>query len=273
MIPVVFIHRGNQEYLDIALRQAKQWNPEVILLGDASNSQLGFEHCRYDSLFGRASRFTSLYQHMSTNPRNFELFCIQRWFVLAGLMRLHDYDEIFYCDSDVMLYCDVSGPGQVLSNRLATYAMAQRQSNYRWSAAGHVSYWTKLGLAQFCDFIDHVYGHQLGKLEEKWNWHRRTKTPGGICDMTLLWLFSRENEIPILTRVHDNATFDENINISENHLPNEYRMYEGHKEITWHDRQPYGYNLMLRRPIRFNALHFQGTAKKLMKSHEHTATP
>jgi hypothetical protein len=151
--------------------------------------------------------------------------------------------------------------------------MAQRQSNYRWSAAGHVSYWTELGLARFCDLIDHIYTHRLDKLEEKWNWHQRTKTPGGICDMTLLWLFSRENEIPILTRVRDDTTFDENINISENHLPNEYRMHEGYKEITWRGHQPYGYNLVLRKPIRFNALHFQGTAKELMKSHAHTAIP
>lgn len=273
MIPVVFVHRGSQEYLSTALCQARQWNPKVILLGDTSNKQLGSEHYRYDSLFGRASHFDSLYRHMSTNSRGFELFCIQRWFVLAGLMRLHDYDEIFYCDSDVMLYCDVSGPGRILGSHLAAYAMAREQSNYRWSAAGHVSYWTEPGLDRFCDFIYHTYDHRLNKLKEKWNWHQRTKTPGGICDMTLLWLFSRENEIPILTRVHDDATFDENINISENHLPNEYHMYGEHKEITWHDRQPYGYNLMLQKPVRFNALHFQGTAKKLMRSHAHTAIP
>jgi len=266
MIPVVFIHKGDSEYLPLALRQAKAWNPEITLLGDRSNWSVWPRWHNITDYPGSGA--LRAYLHMSSNPAEFEKFCFTRWFILRDFATYQNLDEVFYCDSDVVLYCDVNEARPPGTWDLAL-AMAHHQPEYRWSAAGHVSYWPVSTLSMFCEFVERTYGTKKGleTLNRKWAWHQKTGKPGGICDMTLLWLFAREHEIKILTQVRDGRVFDENINIPENRFPSEYRMRAGIKEITWREGQPHGFNLLLNEEIRFNALHFQGSAKRLINSY------
>lgn len=293
MIPVVFAHRGNQEYLRTAIEQATRRN-EVVLLGDETNKTVT-DSCYWfdwDGLTERDKDFDKFRQHyvpMASGHGDFEFAWYHRWFALREWMKRTGKDVVFYCDSDVMLYCDVNEPVKSYPDgwRVALQ-IPHYQPDYRWSASGHVSYWTLDGLNGFCRFVVTMYGNEAGraKLKEKWDWHQETGTPGGICDMTLLYLWTKlhtkQGVIVNNAEVWDSATFDHNINVAENAWPDEYRMtsdnppikqiqgilmrdgdywYQGFNEALWYsdcEDNPY---------IKFNALHFQGGAKELMKEY------
>jgi len=90
--------------------------------------------------------------------------------------------------------------------------------------------------------------------------------------MTLLYLWAQEMSFEMVNnaQVIDGATFDHNINVAENYLPDEYLMADGHKKIEWYDDLPHGrlnYHTW-RYATKFNALHFQGQyMKQMMKEY------
>jgi len=121
-----------------------------------------------------------------------------------------------------------------------------------------------------CNFLIETYhGSELfAKLEEKWAWHQANGIPGGVCDMTLLWFFCHGRNVVNLSEVRGGATWDDNINQAENYLPDEYAKENGIKYVTrWLKAGPLGWNDKLGIAIRFNSLHFQGQAKRLMKEY------
>jgi len=114
-VPIVFIHRGDDEYLTYSLQQAKRGSPQsdIILIGDAANARFASETVRHfgiDDFFESAGRFAEVYQHQSGNAYEYELFCFQRWFVLRDFMKAHDIARCCYLDSDIMLYADANDP-------------------------------------------------------------------------------------------------------------------------------------------------------------------
>lgn len=282
MIPVVFIHRGGQEYLSIALEQAAIRNG-VVLLGD--NDTLWRNYDPIDDLLAGARDFDQAYVHMSTNPEPFERFCFHRWFALAEWMRKMRAERVFYCDSDVMLYCDVTEWAESVGNPDVSLQIPKHQPDYRWGVSAHVSLWTLGALEKFCDFVLMIYQSGLAKLEEKWRWHEETGRPGGICDMTLLYLWNQCHMSLSARRILNNAmvidgtTFDHNINVAENYELDEYKLVGPGlrksllQQMEEADGYPagtvWGWNEKLGESIRFNALHFQGgPTKELMKEYK-----
>lgn len=273
MIPVVFIHQGFQSYLPHALVQAARRN-QVVLLGDEENKIVRHNHTMIDTSVGRD--FDEAYVHMSTNPKEFERFCFHRWFILADWMRKTGIEKAFYCDSDVMLYCDVTEWAESVGNPELSYQTPQHQPDYRWAASAHVSLWSVGAVSEFCKFILDTYRQEpaRGILEEKWRYHRQNDLSGGVCDMTLLYLFSKLHPIGAdyvnNAKVINGATFDHNINVAENYEPHEYDMRDGMKRIQRDAGGiPCGYRPYEQDWIRFNALHFQGgPAKELMEEYQ-----
>jgi len=273
MIPVIFIHRMNgkppPEYLLTALRQARSYNTKIVLLSDVKACLPGVEFCPLSVLFKEAEAFTPHYRHMSSNPHGFELICFQRHFAVEAFMRARGYNRAFICDSDVMVYRDMSEVGPlVLEGNLTALSTMEHQPKYRWVSSGCSAFWTLDGIRKFCDLIMETYTTTGGiaKLEEKWNWHRRTKSPGGVCDMTLLWFFTRRYPTGNIVQVlKDGSTFDDNINSDEGMQPGEYEMDSGIKRLEWVEGAPYGFNRRLGQWVRFNTLHFQGGSKRRME--------
>jgi hypothetical protein len=270
MIPIVFTHRGGQEYVRVAVKQAKQWNGRVVLLGDGSNAGWDVEHRAITDYFGGgAGRVADYYVHMCFNSYDFELYNLQRHFVLREFMQREGLAKIFACDSDVMIYADLAEEERKCGDYLAVYSIPHEQWEYRWSASTHAAYWTFGGLCDFCDSMEATYAENLDKLREKWRWHQENDIPGGVGDMTLLWLFYVESggRIRDICRVVDGVAFDHNIRVGENAFPDEYRVVDGMKDVQWRDGQPYCWHLELERWVRFAALHFQDGAKPKMKEY------
>lgn len=283
-IPVVFTHRNNRQ-VETAMRQAQQYNQRVILLGDESNRNSTVEHHAFRKHAKDAKRFAKVYQHMHTRrDEEYEEFCYLRWFYISDFMRKHHIPRIFAGDSDLMLYRNVTEIANDWNGYTTLLCIPSRQRNYRWSATGHASYWSSRDLEDFCDFLLWSYTTDEGLLPlcTKWRCHQSTRRVGGICDMTLLYLFwlQRFESIGNLLSVTGTPphAFDLNFNTSENHYPDEYQM-EATSEtssgsilrVAWKDQQPYGYNQRLGCQVRLDGIHFQGAATRLISQYRREA--
>jgi hypothetical protein len=277
---IAFIHRGNSWYLPYVIRQAAyvaRSECAIALLSDRKQSGIGT--VQLGSLENtKAERFLNCYEHMSNNPHGFEEFCFLRWFYLLEYMRRESIDNVFHVDSDVLLYSSTNEIQRV-HNDLAGCALIipdQDHESYTWCVSGHISYWNISYLERFCDFVIKTYEdpRYLAMYKEKWAWHSNTGTPGGICDMTTLYLFWRENRSSITNFAADKrgTVFDSNVSSSMNKYVNEYVMEDGLKKIAFIDEsQPVFYKTEAPSdPIRVHGIHFQGGAKQYIP-HYYTA--
>lgn len=274
--PVIIIHRGYSDYLKWAVLQAKASGNEVILLGDEKNLKLSaYVKHEYISDYGHSDYPTFLknYKHMSSNDYKFELVCFERWFVLLEYLKRNSFEKVLHLDSDVMIYEEADKILQYFSGKfMAAYHIPeQTYSDNRWVAVPHTSFWTTQGLEKLCTFIIDEYTKGLEELKLKWQWHISSKAPGGICDMTLLYLFYRQNEDKIVNLAqtfNETFTFDSNINSPENYFQNEFSMtrkfFISIKNVFFENKIPYSKNLVLNKNIKLFALHCQGKAKILM---------
>jgi len=264
---IIFVHKGYSEYLEYSLRQATHTSrtSEVFLLGDASNDRFPFiKHVDISGYRSSADEFAGRYEQMSSNDYEFELFCFQRWFIIKDFMERSGLERAFVCDSDVMSYCDIDCEEAKLGPYSAAFCLPARQTNYRWCGSAHVSFWSLKTLVRFCTYALDSYTDAVRKasLKTKWEYHLDTNRPGGVCDMTVLYLFALENEIINLSAIRDGSSFDHNINHAENEFDDEYEMARGIKRIRWEHGRPYGFNVRAKRWVRFNTLHFQGALSK-----------
>ena len=170
------------------------------------------------------------------------------------------------CDSDVMLFCNVSEEKHLLNNNLAAFCFPKDQENFRLGASAHVSFWTYEGIEKLCELIEGLYSEEKfpEEVQEKWDYVVKNKIHGGITDMVALNLFSKRFKVANLLPVNSDSTYDDNINSPENYLRNEFSMENRIKKIIWKDKIPFGLNQQ-GETVRFKALHFQGVAKGLMK--------
>jgi len=274
-IPIIYFHTGNSSYLNISIKQCKKFNDHVILLGDDSNSDIDVEHHNLYDYHDDVAKFHKLYQHMSTNGHGFELTCYVRWIILANFIKKQNFGSapIVYLDSDVMTYCDYSEKENLFEDNYAgKVCKAKRQNDYRWSASGCISYWKHDMVLKFKDYLFELYTNKIDKLKEKYQYHVDSGVPGGICDMTAIYLFSEENDIGTLNDVFDDdSTFDQNISVAENYLDDEYEMHaDGFKLLHFEDGIPFCRNLLLNKTIKINATaDFANTEKRPQIMHHY----
>lgn len=271
---IVFIHKGDCWYLPYVLYQAKTVSPEtdIVLIGDGliysgiCNENLD----NYQSV--ALQDFKNNYIHMSTNSEEFELFCWLRWFYLLEYMRRNKVPSVLHLDSDVLLYSSIQDIKETfLDGNCSCGLLAPKKefSLLHWTASGHASYWTIDSLAEFCAFsIDSFTDKKYLELYKvKWQAHVTKAEPGGICDMTTLYLYWYENQDSIqnLLIAKNGAAFDMGVSDASNYVDDEYVTITGRKKITFSKRQSYFHvatdeNCM----VRAHAIHFQGGAKKYL---------
>lgn len=261
MIPVVYIHTGTlPDYLIRSLEQTRRNNKEVVLIGDAGLDMPGIKYIPVSDLMQGTSAFDDVYEHMSTNGESFERICIRRWFILRNFMQLNKIEACYYTDSDVMIYDDMNVVYKSYSQYEACYTLPEQQENFRYSASACCSFWTKNAINEFCDFVVGTYkGEGKKQLLEKWNYHQQHKLSGGVCDMTLLYLFSKGINFFSLSLVREGNTFDQNMLDADNYYPEEYEMESPkgsmpRKKILWIDGKPYGFNKRMNQKVRFYVL-------------------
>jgi len=258
MIPVIFIHRGSgEQYLEYVLRQAKEYNENIILLGDDKNNIYNFiKHVPYKNYCFHSNAFEKVYTPMSTLG-DYETFCFQRWFILYEYMKTENIDKCFYLDSDIMFY----GNAEEEAEKFKQFDLTLIHKS-----VGNSSYITYNGLKDFCKFTYELYknrGYEFDKIASHYHVMQKYGRPGGVCDMTLFEYYARyKNPAGVGEMMYeiDNTVYDHCIN----QVDRNYEMKNGIKNIQFTLNRPFCKKLTTNKDIRFVTLHFQGGCKGLI---------
>ena len=224
-IPVFFVHTGMNEYLRYTVKQAEATNKVVYLLGDESNKKVALNWTPLEQYITEEFKdFKKHYQHMSSNPYEFEFNCFRRFFVTYEFARRNKIEKFMMLDSDLMAYANFSEID--FGTAVAALSIPENQSNYIWTASPHCSYWTLSAMRDFLDFVICEYNDGISELREKWEYHKSNHIQGGICDMTLLYLWSRrrKDEIYNTAKIIQQAVFDHFLSVSEGYSVGTFKM-------------------------------------------------
>lgn len=275
-LPIIIFHLGDKEYVHLCLKQAKKYNDNVILITNIPEvyKYTGATCINYHKYSDRITQFQKMYKHFSTNSYQLELICIIRWFVVYDYMKEFKIKRAFICDSDVLIYENLT---EIDAKYLNKYEYMLCSSHSK-DVTGGQSIWNFDKLQEFVIFCFKFYKLQMDNIKK---WHSTYKSPGGICDMTLLYYFAHNEEIfqglqlphyPIinndLTQVFDNEiTFDLHLATLGSHLyPDEYEedITSKNKNIKFVEGKPVCFNKRLKKDVKFILLHFQGRNKRVL---------
>lgn len=268
-IPVFFVHSGNNDYLKYTIKQAESTNNSVILLGDDSNVLRAMKWVHMDDyITDKFIDFTNKYVHMAFNPYLFELNCFRRYFVTYEYSLRNKIDRFMMLDSDLLAYGNYSEID--FGNCIAGFSIPKDQDLYSWTASPHCSYWTLEGMKEFLDFLIYEYTIGIHELEEKWKYHQENQIIGGICDMTLLYLWANKigkNKIFNTTIIRNNTVFDHFLSVSEGYEKGTFplRKFCNIKKIKFEDGKAYFKNRE-NKWIRTYSIHAQGKSKIYIKT-------
>ena len=122
---IVYIHGGYSWYLPLAIKNGRQFaGDNVYFLGDTFGrciaNWMGARTAKLSSHFESSNEFATHYTHHSTLPEDFELFCIQRWFILRDFMKASGLKQCVYLDTDNL----VCAPLEPLMEKLQSYGLS-----------------------------------------------------------------------------------------------------------------------------------------------------
>ncbi len=276
---IFLIHHGHQDYLRIAASETKASGNTVILVGnDVGTGQLCDAY--YDDatlLLPEYELFEREYEHLSTAPREFELLCFKRYFYLFTVAKQHNLSHFWLIDSDAVVLRDLRTVAHdfLLPQEYLAGLSTRYQDVMDWASSPHTSFWTLAGLSDFIQFLLTLYRGETRKLlDQKYQWHTQHQIPGGICDMTALFLWQQERTNKVfnlaLAHQHGLALFDNNLNEDGNTARHEFQMVSNVKlkKITFAN-DCYWAHMRNGSSIEVAALHFQGRAKACMATFQH----
>ncbi len=263
-VPIIFIHKnihnGNNSYLNYSLSQAHLLNPDspIYLITDDVRPTMSFVN--YVQLHDHdleAKLFAELYKHMSTNNFEHELFCFQRWFIIQDFLKKNEINDFLYLDSDVLLFCNVGTEFRKLKGVYDFTICNKIGPQYTYFS-------DKEYLNKFCEFVKELYvkPEYFKRLKEKHQKHLDNNLDGGVCDMTAFgeYQYHQLGKVKDLAVPENGSVFDDNINCSDGFEMNDL----GIKKMDKKKDQVFCRQIESDIKIRFNALHFQGSAKKHM---------
>lgn len=274
IIPVVIFHVGCPEHLPYSVHSAERWNDRVILLGDEANRHVAKEWFDADKLnLTRYNEFLKVFENYSTYTDFFAQICFKRYFLYYELMKEFDFDRLLVAESDLYNCADYSSIPS-LKNAYAMVSTTEGQeNNYGWSSCCHCSYWTREALDDFLNFCQNTFSDNKELLLKKWDYQREHGLLGGVCDMTLVYLWSRDNDRVLNSaKIFDGGTIDQNLCDRVNYTEDEYRynnVAKIKKYVIKSDesgrRQPY----LVKKDgtqVRVFAIHCSGRAKSAIKA-------
>ena len=147
---------------------------------------------------------------------------------------------------------------------IAALSLSESNHELSMSYTSHVSLWDISDLENFVDFMSMCFLTELKILNKKWEFHQKNNVAGGVCDMTIMYLWANKvngkkpNQIvDISTICQDKWMFNDNINYGTSDKD------FGMLPITKKFGQYYLIrNKQISKPLPF--IHFQGRAKPIL---------
>lgn len=268
-IPVVIFHDNDDKYLEYSIKSAEKFNETVVLLGTKKNKdfcKIWFDTAEFD--MSMYKEFEKVYMHMSSNTHKFEITAFKKYYVLQQYMETNEIEKCVLLDSDVLTYVNYSDLPYINSVDVSV-ALALEQPQYRWTASGHTFICSKKALNDFISFFYNTYKDNIEILNKKWEYHIKNNVKGGICDMTLLylWINDKNNSYSILNilEVNSGSVFDNSMQSSSDLIKNQYKYNKilKLKKVNFKNGLPY-FEDINNKLIKVNTLHFQGSSKAVM---------
>lgn len=301
-IPIVIHHLGGkQEYFQNSIR-LNALNNSVIVIGDELNKDASVfqenhknkvEFVDIQSLMNeddKISEFRKCFVNYSFQPEEFELQCFLRVFYLLQLMRQRSLRKVFYVDSDCITLCDISKVLSHLPNLSVGISMQKHKQNenkFHMTSCIHNSILTQDMCERFIKLCFQVYGsrEKFSLIEAKWKHHEKVMC-GGICDMTLWYLYKDHKgdggeSVSDLNEIFeyggDNCTFDHNVNDPYGVEGNKcYKMSFQQDVNPWAEtkkiqKRKGKYYVMTEsgKEVRLLTIHYQGGAKEGLAKNVH----
>lgn len=263
-IPVCFVHTGNAKYVQTTIRQAEKYNNSVFLLGDESNKNYCKKWYNINDYYGKEyDLLKNRYKHMSTNSLDFEFCCFSRYLVVYNFAIKNNINELMLLDSDLMTYIDYAEIDW--SNFDVGFSIPEQQDPYIWTISVHCSYWTIHALRSFIEYLLSVYVKDINLLEEKWTYDQLKKRNGGICDMTIVYLWYKthpEFNYYNTSQIHNGMVFDHFLASSEGYRLGDFKIdyFLKMKLLKFEDGLPY-FKSKDNKWIRACTIHAQGCKK------------
>jgi hypothetical protein len=258
MIPLIFIHKNiglAEGYLEHTLLQAKSYNNHVILISDNTDKYDFVDNYNLDDFYNdeKLIKLRKNYIHLCSNPEEFELINLERWFILNQLIKKHNFKKCCLADSDTLFYCNIEKELKqfeefdlTLSNGISANILF----------LNHIEI-----IEEFCNFINYNYEFNKNDLIKTYDNYIQKGQLGGISDMTFFSIFKNQKRWIEISTIKDNITFDANINMPLNYIQDEELEC---KKIEIIDGVPFGTLKDDLIKIRFKSLHLQG---QFMKQH------
>lgn len=275
---VFIIHHGSQDYLKVAAHFVKKFGNRAVLIGNDPTTGHICDQYFDDSQIDLPdyAEFERKYPHMSSATREFELLCFKRYFYLYVIAKAQDLDHFWMIDSDLVLLHDLAKlvKNSLLQDSLAAFSTPY-QDEMTLASSPHCSYWTLQGLEKFIQFLGQMYeGETRNLLDKKYAHHLENNVPGGICDMTALYLWQKNNgQVFNLAdaHLHGLPLFDNNLNHDGNLHAKEFEMIKRvHlKKVSGTFPNFFAHNTITKSITPLACLHFQGKAKVYMKLFMH----
>jgi hypothetical protein len=268
---ICLIHRGKFDYLLTSLQQAHFSNPNsrIILLGDETNKNTFdfVEHYNISDYFSTAKEFAKIYKNLSFNKEAFELFCIQRWFVLNEFLNKNNIDKCIHIDSDVLLYSDFSKDEEYIK-KINSYDMTISG----WSP--HCMFINNIAMiSKFCDYITDKYNDEnlMQEISEAFSNRHFYKTwdfsTSPVSDMFWLNFFPENSCAKVFDT--DEVVCDSmvNNNIDVYSMFARYNTFGHLLNVLFNKKTPYIFDLEDNKLVRLHNLHCQGSSKRLMSKY------
>lgn len=258
--PLIYIHKGYSWYLPLAFSNATaRYGGQVVFIGNrlARGVARAFGITPYDieEVGHGAKNFAASYRHHSSLGQEFELFCIQRWFMLRDFMRANGLDACCYIDSDVLLAADLGG----LQERTKDWDLVF--TGY----SAHVTFVNRLiALERLCDFILKAYADPVWEARFI-EWHQRCVADSGssgVSDMTLFHWFHQSHQANV--GVYGEIFGESPVDITLEDTVGWKKDCRGFKGLFWDGKIPYATKESGER-VALTALHHQGRAKALLR--------
>lgn len=259
-IPLILVHKGNSSYLKsvVAHNYAFNKDADIYLLGDDENCKIPFvKHYMMEQYSATAAAFAKIYEHMSSNPYQFELGCFQRWFIINEFVRQQGIEHFLYLDSDVLLFCNV----KEVFNHFLQYDFTISQGH-----SPHIALFNSESLNRFSNYITELYKRPdyIERFRLRYQEFTDDHRLGGICDMFAFSLYQQDvsHDVKEISETSGEFYFDSNFNESDG-----FEMKAGLKKIYWKNNLPYAKTIDVGTYVRVYALHFQGAAKSQVRKY------
>lgn len=269
---ILFIHKGLQDYVLFALKQAASHKSnKVSFISDTNPFLDGVYFYPINNYPQSENKFMAAYRHMSFNGIDFELFCFKRWFIARDFMKSNNLKKAFVLDTDVLFYPDSTNCERFFATTDVSYFISKDDSKFQWSAGPGTSYWTYDAIDSFCEFLisNYINPALLERLKEKWEFHKQNNEPGGICDMTLFYLFYKDKHQSIKFYDQNNPDSNEIYDCIFSTSKNSTRdMLNRNTDGKINLKRGNGYyhcmNIETQNTQLLNSLHFHGISKRFM---------